>query len=163
MMDWNMWSAIGACGSAIASFGALCYARKALNTWNRQEQFKVKLEFKRALLQLEDAFETMPDNWNSVQYRIAKTFASQRGNDIYNGVVEAEKQLFYKKQNLNLAYGHSVQAWVLCEELFKDNTIHDEWKAFRISYDNYILNGGNKNDYLPMIKNIYSKIPVFNG
>ncbi|ECK9414251.1 hypothetical protein CFSAN000655_23435, partial [Salmonella enterica subsp. enterica serovar Typhisuis str. CFSAN000655] len=76
-MDWNMWSAIGACGSAIASFGsaiasfgsaiaslwALCYARKALNTWNRQEQFKVKLEFKRALLELEDAFEAMPDNW----------------------------------------------------------------------------------------------------
>lgn len=39
-MDWNMWSAIGACGSAIASLWALCYARKALNTWNRQEQFK---------------------------------------------------------------------------------------------------------------------------
>ncbi|MBA8048953.1 hypothetical protein [Citrobacter freundii] len=163
MMDWDMWCAIGACGSAIASFGALCYARKALNTWNRQEQFKVKLEFKRALLELEDAFETMPDNWSSVQYRIAKTIAAQRRNGISIRVDEAEEQLFYKKENLNLAYGHSVKAWVLCEELFKDNTIHDEWKSFRISYAKYILEGGNKNDYLSMIKNIYSKIPVFNG
>ncbi|AXD91074.1 hypothetical protein YG12_22610 [Salmonella enterica subsp. enterica serovar Derby] len=160
MMDWNMLSAIGACGSAIASLWALCYARKALNTWNRQEQFKVKLEFKRALLELEDAFEAMPDNWNSTQYRIARTRVGQQYNAVVHRVDDAA-QLYFKKENLKSAYQNAVRAWVLCEGGIKDKSIHAEWKQLRTDYSQYILTGGNKNCYLSKIEKIYSRIVVF--
>lgn len=77
-MDWNMWSAIGACGSAIASLWALCYARKALNTWNRQEQFKVKFEFKRALLELEDCYFSQKQPVSARQSHPAIPFPKER-------------------------------------------------------------------------------------
>ncbi|WP_152997004.1 hypothetical protein [Pantoea ananatis] len=163
--DWNMVSALGGCASALATIIAVIFAKKALSTWVEQEKIKVKMEFKRSLLNLKTLLVLMPDNLDVKEITEQKEALSARWlfedvpfikQDIEDGqsnVMQFEKFI--------LAVENCNACWVATEHLFDGSVISDKWSGVWNAYCDYLGGRVNKHHLFIALNDLYSIRFVF--
>lgn len=163
--DWNMVSALGGCASALATIIAVIFAKKALSTWVEQEKIKVKMEFKKSLLNLKTLLVLMPDNLDLKELTEQKEALSAKWlfeddpfikQDIENG-----QNSVFQFDKFLLAVENCNACWVATEHLFDGSVIYDKWiDVWSAAYD-YIGGRVNRHHLFTALNDLYSIRFVF--
>ncbi|AIR62133.1 hypothetical protein F3J34_08495 [Klebsiella sp. Ap-873] len=140
--QWAWWTMAASIATVLISLATLGMAFTALNTWRDEEELKLKMEFKRAVLELIYALESMPEIWWYHQISIARTRLNAYP-EIANRI-DDDAQIYFKKQALKEAFDDATKAWLMCEHLFSDSQTDSDWTKFNDEFRPYIMRGGNK-------------------
>ncbi|MBP1015907.1 hypothetical protein J8628_03165 [Serratia fonticola] len=152
------WSACAAIISVFTTLAALGLAFTTLESWKEQERFKVKIEFKRAILEIKYSLESMPARWTYHQVNIAR--ARLKSNPEVANRIGDESDIFFKKQELVSLYNNASKAWVMCGHLFSEGNINEDWREFKCVYQDYILKGGETNKPQRIIDRMCAELKV---
>lgn len=157
--NWAFGSMLATIASSVTAIVTLIYAAKALNTWRKQEQLKLKSDFKLAIIELTYAVDAMPDNWSYVHVNIARNILRMTREQ--TGHRSDEVKIFYLKEDMVAAHRRVLKSWLMCDQFFKKSKIEDNWKDFDVRYHQYVMKGGNKSDVLPALRSLVSEIVIF--
>lgn len=155
---WAWWTMAATIFSVLISLGTLGMAFSALGTWRQQEMLKLKMEFKRSILELSYALDSMPNNWSYMQVNLARA-RLQASPELASRVGDSA-QLYINKMALKEAFNDSMKAWVMCEHLFSDTEIETLWSQFRSEFRDFIMRGGATGPFSGMLHSLNSKLTV---
>ncbi|HCR0234993.1 TPA: hypothetical protein OMS33_000925 [Enterobacter hormaechei] len=144
--------------SVLISLGTLGMAFSALDTWRQQEMLKLKMEFKRSILELIYAMDSMPRNWSYHQINLARA-RLQASPEVANRVADPA-QIYINKMALKDAFSGSTKAWIMCEHLFSETEIEVLWNKFRGEFRDYIMRGGDTNRLAGILESLNVKLKV---
>ncbi|MDA8489615.1 hypothetical protein [Kluyvera sp. Awk 3] len=155
---WAWWTMAASVAAVFISLATLGLAFSALDSWKEQERLKIKMEFKRSILELSYCLEQMPETYWYFQVNIAREriirypeFANRLGDP---------SEIYYLKQNLKVAFAEASKAWIMCGHLFSDDIIKKLWREFNKEYREYSTRGGNKNNISNIINSLCSELKV---
>ncbi|WP_349844440.1 hypothetical protein ABNP39_08180 [Pantoea dispersa] len=157
--DWAFGSMLAAIISAGATIATLFYAAKALNTWRKQEELKLKLDFKLSLIELAYAIDAMPNNWSFMHVNVARNILKMIKER--PGLRAEEVKIFYLKEDMVAAHRRALKSWIMCSQFFKKSRFVGVWSEFEKKYHNYEMKGGNKSDVLPLLNSMVNDIEIF--
>lgn len=155
---WAWWTMAATIFSVLISLGTLGMAFSALGTWRQQEMLKLKMEFKRSILELSYVLDTMPRNWSYIQVNLARA-RLQALPELANRVGDPA-QLYINKMALKEAFNESLKAWVMCEYLFSETEIEILWHKFIGEYRVYIMRGGETGPLAGILESLNVKLKV---
>jgi len=157
--NWAFGSMLATIASSVIAIVTLFYAAKALNTWRKQEELKLKSEFKLAIIELTYTVEAMPDNWSHVHVNTARSILRITKDPAAH--VPDQLKILYLKEDMVSAHRRALKSWLMCDQFFKKSKIEDRWEKFDKRYHQYAMKGGNKSDVLPALKSLVSEIVIF--
>lgn len=115
------WATIWAAISAIFTAAAVGVAGWAMFRWRKQDELRVKLDFKKAVTEYSYILSQMPESLKNVSVP----------NEI---------------EELKRAFGKCTFEWMACESLLKSNsTISTNWTSLVIDHSEYLA--GNTNAF----------------
>lgn len=155
---WAWWTMAATIFSFLISLGTLGMAFSALDTWRQQEMLKLKMEFKRSILELIYAMDSMPRNWSYHQINLARA-RLQASPEVANRVADPA-QIYINKMALKDAFSGSTKAWIMCEHLFSETEIEVLWNKFRGEFRDYIMRGGDTNRLAGILESLNVKLKV---
>jgi len=157
--NWAFWSMNISIATAISTAITLIIAWKALHTWRRQEELKVKVDLKRSLIDLLDSVQAMPERWSYMEVNRARSILKQ--HDIDTSLRNEETKIFFNKQDMLAAHKLAMNNWMLCEGLLDDPKIEALWKEFRNTFRNYAMKGGTSSEVANALIRIIDSIVIF--
>lgn len=157
--NWAFWAMIASAVSALSAVVTILVADYALNTWQKQEALKVKINFKYAVLELISALDAMPDNWSYLHVNVARGILARYPEMTPNQ--KEEVGIYFKKRDLVSAHALALKSWLMCEELFDNSIIKESWEEFGTHYRDYIMRGGNKIELESLLNRITNGLKLF--
>lgn len=155
---WAWWTMAATMFSVLISLSTLGMAFSALDTWRQQEMLKLKMEFKRSILELIHAMDSMPSKWSYHQINSARA-RLQAVPEVANRVDDPALIYIYKIA-LQDAFSGSTKAWIMCEHLFSETEIEGLWSKFQREFRDYIKRGGDTNRLAGILNSLNSKLKV---
>ncbi|EPX2177598.1 hypothetical protein ACWXZN_004794 [Serratia marcescens] len=141
--QWAWWTMAATIFSVFISLATLGMAYIALDSWREQERLKLKMEFKRTVLELSYSLDSMPDVWWFHHVNIARKRLKSYP-EVANRI-DDESQIYFKKQALKMAFDEASKAWIMCEHLYSNTREKELWFKFENDFRMYIIRGGEKN------------------
>jgi hypothetical protein len=132
----DVFSSIAACVAAISSVGLLLCAVFALKTWEKQEHFKARQEFKRAIILYIELSQHMPS-------------------------IAAQQQLLERKSLFSEfvnAYASCRYAWSFASKLF-NRDIEECWEALTKAHRDYMSCKINITEFQECAEALFYKLP----
>lgn len=155
---WAWWTMVATISSVIISLGTLGMAFSALNTWREQELLKLKMEFKRSILELSYCLESMPPNWSYIHINLARKRLNA-SPDLASRI-DDESQIYFKKVALKDAFNQATKAWIMCEHIFAETELETLWSRFSSEFRTYIMRGGQKYPLSSILSTMNSRLKV---
>ncbi|MDC6111319.1 hypothetical protein [Serratia rubidaea] len=163
--NWAFWGMIAAWGSAFMSLITCGLACFALNTWKKQEQLKVKKDFKASLIQLRRLLIWLPGTID-----VATLMAGRRL--IYDSKVTMQigmdagrfnhcKDYAMNFQSLEDGMQKCWECWAATEDLLSKTEIGELWRDTTSMYNEYTQGRSDKSLFIDKIDGIYKKKFVF--
>jgi len=155
---YAFWATCASIFSTLITLATLGMAYTALDSWKEQERMKFKLSFKRAMLGLKYALDSMPNSWSYQSFKHAK----QRVKifpDLINHP-EDDAQIYFRKCELVEAYNEATKEWIMCGHLFETTEIDNAWKDLANLFQNYIKMGGDKSPLMIYVNRICSDLKI---
>lgn len=157
--DWNALAATGGLISAGATLFALRYANQALTTWRDQEKLKLKIEFKKAILNLRNVFIYMPLQWEKMPG--AKSALMRNSTKLVNGPALMNTSLPPELKTIIDALNHANDCWVMCEHIFDGTPVATNWEESVKAIDDYLNFKLSNTDVFEVLNKTYSSRFVF--
>ena len=157
--DWNMVAAVSGAVSGGATLIAVWFAKQALNTWRDQEKLKLKIEFKKSIINLRNLFLYMPERWDKMPG--AKSALSMNSTKLMYGPALINTDLPAELKAIIDALNHANGCWVMCEHIFDGTSIETNWLASIQSIDDYLNFKVTNNDVFDALNNTYSTRFIF--
>lgn len=156
---WNAVSAIGGVVSAGATIIAVCFAKQALTTWRDQEKLKLKIEFKKAVLNLRNLFLYMPKNWEKTPG--AKSALNRNSTNLMHGPAAVNTSLPPELKAILDALNHANDCWVMCEHIFDGTLVEKNWTLSINAIDAYLNFKLTNTDVFDALNLTYSSRFIF--
>lgn len=156
--EWAWWTMSAALATVFISLATLGFAYTALDSWREQEKLKLKMEFKRAILELSFSLDEIPQNWSFYQINTAR--ARLKAYPELVNRIDDESQIYFQKQRLVDSFNDAKKAWLMCGHLFQDGIVNTEWRSFIKNFRPYIMRGGDKSDLISMINKLSSSLKI---
>ncbi len=166
-VNWAMWSMIAAwCGISV-SLATLIIAKRALSTWRDQEKVKVKLDFKKSILNLKSLLIFMPELIDMVEIKEQKDAVEAKWifEDvplILQGIENGEINV-HRYEKIILALDQCVACWLATEHLFKKSLLSTKWLEAQKTSNEYILGTAPKSKLLLELTAIATEEFVFDS
>lgn len=155
--NWAWWTMAASIATVLISLATLGIAYSALNSWKDQERLKIKLDFKKKLIEFEDSLTAMPDNWTSHDIRYAITRLNAQRAAVENRIND-EVEIYFKREALSTSYRNATNSFVMYEMSFKDLYTSELWEEVRNEFSNYVIRGGSKVTLEDFIKQLHSRL-----
>ncbi|EPF1256662.1 TPA: hypothetical protein L9220_003235 [Klebsiella aerogenes] len=156
--NWSWWTMAATISSVLISLGTLGMAFSALDTWRQQEMLKIKIEFKRSILELYYALESMPSNWSYMEVNRAR-MRLQASPELANRVGDSA-QLYINKMALKEAFNEACKAWIMCEHIFSDTEVETLWRKISSEFRPYLMRGGVSYPLNVLLESLNSRLKV---
>lgn len=156
--EWAWWTMAAALATVFISLATLGLAYAALDSWREQEKLKLKMEFKRAVLELRYSLEDIPQAWFYHQINIAKS--RLRAYPELASRIGDESQIYFLKQNLVKSFDEATKAWLMCGHLLQDENVNTTWKEFSRDFRPYIMRGGSKSHLTILIDKLSADLKI---
>ncbi|HFQ9379769.1 hypothetical protein [Serratia marcescens] len=140
--QWAWWTMAATIFSVFISLATLGMAYIALDSWREQERLKLKMEFKRTVLELRYSLDSMPESWSYHNVNIARERLKSYPQ-VANRIGD-ESEIYFKKQALKIAFDEASKAWIMCGYLYSDTQEEELWLKFNRGIREYIKTGGEK-------------------
>ncbi|MEK9498213.1 hypothetical protein V2H77_17425 [Photorhabdus sp. P32] len=157
---WAFYAMLGTWFSGLITLCAVIYAKKALTTWKKQEKVKVKMDFKKALIQVIDSIIYMPDWFDMSKASFGKKIltAGEAERSKHLDAIELSNQFDVLTRSMTNAHG----CWIYCEHFFDGTEVVKEWENVIALVDNYIKGNAKQDDVIDALDSLSSKRFVFN-
>ncbi|RZK07202.1 MAG: hypothetical protein EOO84_10960 [Pantoea sp.] len=156
--EWAWWTMAAALAAVFISLATLGFAYEALNSWREQEKLKLKMEFKRAILELSFSLDDIPQVWYYNQINTAK--ARLKAAPELASSIGDQSEIYFKKKNLVDSFNEATKAWLMCGHLFEEEIIRTTWRQFSREFRPYIMRGGNKSSLTTLISKLGTDLKI---
>ncbi|WP_324286494.1 hypothetical protein RDI40_06155 [Enterobacter hormaechei] len=155
---WAWWTMAATIFSVLISLGTLGMAFGALDTWRQQEMLKLKMEFKRSILELSYSLGNMPRSWSYIQVNQAR--ARLNVSPELANRADDDAQIYINKIALQKAFNESMKAWIMCEHLLAETEVEHLWSKFQREFRPYIMRGGETYPLSVILESLNDKLKV---
>lgn len=156
---WDAVSAIGGVVSAGTTIIAVYFAKQALTAWRDQEKLKLKIEFKKSVLNLRNLFLYMPKNWDKIPG--ARSALNRNSTNLIHGPSVINTSLPPELKSILDALNHANDCWVMCEHIFDGTSVESNWRSSITAIDDYLNFKISNTDVFEVLNSTYSSRFIF--
>lgn len=155
--NWTYWIMVATWISLVTSLGTFFLAFLALNSWKQQEKTKVKMNFKKEILNLKNVITAVPRDFRFGVVRFIKII-----DTIDDYSKDSEKlRMVLLGENIESSWRKTLDAWVMSESLLKETAVNDIWNELSEYFELFMLDQKSKEDILLVLSKIYHSKFIF--
>lgn len=163
--SWAFWGMVATWSSLVVSVLTLALAYRALTSWKKQEELKVKQDFKASLFQLRSLLRYMPDRIEEYKLQQGREILS---NPEVNFQIGMHHEKFTQRRNYAKDFERveegmqkCLACWMATENLLSGTKISQLWEDISIAYEEYELGKGQKAELTKKIDTMLRQAFVF--
>lgn len=157
--NWALGAMLAAFAGLLVSIATLFFAKQAIDTWKQQEILKVKMDFKRSLMNLKTAFYQYPDHLDAAKIIHGREFLNHSG-DLTIADQSARFETM-KYDQFNKVFLGCCDSWVATEHLFLKTNIEKKWNEIMNRMEMFDKGELRGNEIKIKVQELYTENFVF--
>ncbi|HGM5416863.1 TPA: hypothetical protein ACKP1J_001212 [Serratia liquefaciens] len=163
--SWAFWGMVATWSSLVVSVLTLVLAYLALTSWKKQEELKVKQNFKESLFQLRSLLLSMPERIEVYKLSQGRQLLTNPDAIFQIGILPKDfnQRKEYAKDFERVEEGMQkcLACWIATENLLSGTKLNQLWRSISIAFEGYAQGKGKKADLTKEIDMMLEQSFVF--